>query len=59
MTAEEREQGIAPDRVSDVAEWGDRKVHGKDFKDMTAEELARAEELAAKLPPLPHTLERP
>lgn len=49
MTAEERKRGIAPDRVSDVAEWGDRPIHGKDFKDMTLEELEAAEKLAAKL----------
>ena len=49
MTAEERARGIAPDRISDVAEWGDRPIHGKDFKDMTPEELAAAEELAGEI----------
>lgn len=58
MTAEERERGIAPDRISDVADWGERKVLGKDFKDMTPEELEAAEHLADELPPLPHTLLR-
>lgn len=58
MTAEERKQGIAPDRISDVAEWGDRPVLGKDLKDLTAEELAAAEKVAQQLPPLPHTQER-
>lgn len=59
MTADERKKGIAPDIQSDVADWGDRKVLGADLKDMTAEELAQAEKDAAKLPPLPHTRERP
>jgi hypothetical protein len=59
MTAEERKEGIAPDRISDVAEWGDRKVLGKDFKHMTEKELAAAEKLAAELPDPPHTQDRP
>lgn len=49
MTAQERAEGIAPDRVSDVAEWGDRPVLGKDFRDMTAEELNAADSLAQKI----------
>jgi hypothetical protein len=49
MTAEERARGIAPDRVSDVAEWGDRPIHGKDFRDMTPEELDAAEKLAVEI----------
>lgn len=59
MTAEEREKGIAPDIVSDVAIWGDRKVLGKDIKDLTPEEIKRAEAAAKKLPPLPHQQDRP
>ncbi len=50
---------IAPDRISDVAEWGYRRTHGKDFKDMSAEELEKAEKDAAKLPPSPHTQDLP
>jgi hypothetical protein len=49
VTAEERARGIAPDRVSDVAEWGDRPVYGKDFRDMTPEELEAAEKLAVEI----------
>jgi hypothetical protein len=49
MTAEERAKGIAPDIVSDVAEWGYRPSYGKDFKDMTPEELAAADAEAAKI----------
>jgi hypothetical protein len=55
----EKKRTIAPDIVSDVAEWGYRKVLGKDIKDMTAEELAKAEADAKKLPPLPHMQDRP
>lgn len=51
---------VAPDMVSDVAEWwDDDKVYGKDFKDMSPEELEAAERDAEKLPPLPHTQDRP
>lgn len=59
MTKAERAEGIAPDIPSDVSEWGDRKVLGKDLKDMSAQELAEAEKEAEKLPPLPHTQDRP
>jgi len=48
------EEKIAPDRISDVAEWWDRKVDHKLFADMTAEELAAAEKGADKIGPLPH-----
>lgn len=57
MTAEERKRGIAPDRVSDVAEWGDRPIHGKDFREMTIEELRAAEQLAAEIEQLRSTVE--
>lgn len=42
-------RGYAPDKPSDVAEWGDLPVVGKSFSEMTPEELARAEEGAKKL----------
>lgn len=47
------EKKIAPDRISDVAEWGDREPTDKRFADMTDEELQRAEQARAQLPPLP------
>lgn len=47
---------IAPDIVSDVAEWGDRKIEHKLFGDMTAEELADAQRIAKEIGPLPHQL---
>lgn len=50
------EQKIAPDIISDVAEWGDRKIEHKLFADMTSEELADAKKIAAQLGPLPHQL---
>lgn len=59
MPEETKKKRVAPDRISDVADWGDRPIHGKDVKDMTAEELDAAEKAAAKLPPLPHTQDRP
>lgn len=44
------EEAIAPDRISDVAEWGDRETNTRLFGDMDDDYLRRVEERAKALP---------
>ena len=46
----------APDKVSDVADWGDRKSKQKLFGEMTPKELKTVEAEAKKIGKLPHQL---
>lgn len=47
---EPKQKVIAPDRISDVAEWGDRETNTRLFGEMDDDYLRRVEERAKALP---------
>ena len=50
VEADTKKKVIAPDRISDVAEWGDRETNTRLFGEMDDEYLRRVDERMKSIP---------